>query len=78
MKPVYDTETDEALHRATAAVTTALPEVADLIARARPGQLTEEQAVAELTSLVAVGGRTSPCAYRIWWFLRPTVAACPV
>lgn len=57
MKPVYDTETDEALRRATAAVTSALPEVADLIARARSGQLTEEQAVAELTSLVTVGGK---------------------
>ena len=57
MRTVYDTETDEALRRATDAVTTALPEVADIIDRARSGQLTEEQAVAELTTLVSVGGR---------------------
>lgn len=57
MKPVYDTETDEALRRATDAVTAALPEVADILDRARSGQLTEEQAVAELTTLVSVGGR---------------------
>lgn len=58
MKPVYDTETDEALRRATQAVATALPEVADIIDRARSGQLTEEQAIAELTTLVTVGGRS--------------------
>lgn len=57
MKPVYDAETDGALRRATASVASALPEVADIIDRARSGQLTEEQAVAELTTLVAVGGR---------------------
>lgn len=57
MKPVYDAETDEALRRATASVASALPEVADIIDRARSGQLTEEQALAELTTLVAVGGR---------------------
>jgi len=57
VKPVYDAETDEALQRATSAVTAALPEVADIIDRARSGQLTEEQAVAELTTLVSVGGR---------------------
>ena len=57
MNPVYDTETDEALRRATDAVTAALPEVADIIDRARSGQLTEEQAVAELTTLVSVGGK---------------------
>jgi hypothetical protein len=57
VKTVYDTETDEALRRATDAVTAALPEVADIIDRARSGQLTEEQAVAELTTLVSVGGR---------------------
>jgi hypothetical protein len=57
MKIVYDAETDEALRRATDAVTAALPEVADIIDRARSGQLTEDQAVAELTTLVAVGGR---------------------
>ena len=57
MKAVYDAETDEALRRATDAVAVALPEVADLIDRARSGQLTEDQAVAELTRLVTVGGR---------------------
>jgi len=56
VNPVYDAETDEALRRATDAVTAALPEVADIIDRARSGQLTEEQVVAELTTLVAVGG----------------------
>ena len=57
MNPVFDLETDEALRRATDAVLPALPEVADLLNRARAGQLTEEQAVAELTTLVASGGR---------------------
>jgi len=57
VKAVYDAETDEALRRATDAVAVALPEVADLIDRARSGQLTEDQAVAELTTLVSVGGR---------------------
>jgi hypothetical protein len=54
---VYDVDTDEAMLRASNAVAEALPEVADLIARARSGQLTEEQAVAELTSLVLIGGK---------------------
>ncbi len=54
---MYDAETDEALRRATDAVAAALPEVASLLNRARSGQLTEDQAVAELTRLVAVDGR---------------------
>lgn len=57
MKPVYDPETDEALRLTTQIVETALPEVADLLDRVRSGSLTEEQAISELSSLVAVGGK---------------------
>ena len=57
MKPVYDPETDDALRLTTQIVETALPEVADLLDRVRSGSLTEEQAISELSSLVAVGGK---------------------